>query len=369
MDKRYSGVSLFSGGTDSTVATVLAHRRIGGDILLFTVNLGHSPHEMQKAIDRSKVLQMDHQIHEGTAEFCRDYVSEAIIMNASYQGYPLGTPMGRAYVVNKAVELVGREGEFPRYVIHGCNKRQNTRIRIEKACALYDHFHSLSPLAEKPYTRQDKIDLLAEFGIKVDPQDNFSTDENLWCRAVESMDFNQLGEVEEGRVFKWTINPLKGPEEAETHTLEFDTGLPVALDGRRPPLHQILTSLKDAGARHGVGRVYVIEDTVFDEKIRDVYEAPGPVILRKVHGFLEECVLPRPAREHKAAMENRWGELLYWGDWHTGERRWLGREGRRLQEHVSGSVTFQLYKGNVFIISADIPHSLLLKPHQDRGTY
>ncbi len=381
MDKKeYAGVCLFSGSTDSTLISVIAKKRIMGKILLFTSDLGMSEDSIRKAKERAKLLNYDHVVSNGIVPFTKEFLGEAIAMNASYQGYPLGTPMGRAFIVMEAANMFDANDGVRKFMLHGCVKRQNTRVRIE-GLARKNKITGWGPLAEKEYTREQKVDLLREYGIPVEEGDHFSTDENIYCRAVESINFNYLGKIDAAKVFKWTVSPEDAPDEPSLVTLVFEKGIPVALKSDFPenhaevkssqPLHEIIIELNRIGSLNGIGRIMVIEDTIkrFGEKIVDFYEAPGATIIGKAHKVLEACVLTKKERDKKEEIDKKWAERVYEGDWYDKRTRNLAQEGRLMQGRVDGTVELKLYKGNVEITQARVPNSRLLKREQNRGTY
>lgn len=371
-NKKYDGVSLYSGGTDSTLSSILGAKDCGGEVLLLMANLSIKGAGLETAVERAKVIGMDLLIIDGHAEFAQNYLSEAIVMNSSYQGYPNGTPMGRAFAVMSAVEVLNNGKNSPKYMIHGCVKRQNTRIRIEELAGIHNIVGHGPFITRPPYTREEKVEMLEKHNIKVVSQDSFATDENIWNRAVEGVDLNDLGyEIDEEKIFIWTKSISQTPNEPAQIALTFSEGNLVSLNGQDKPLHDIIIELLYVGGEHGVGRIMVIEDTIpiFSEKIRDYYEAPSASIIATAHKFIEACALTKQERDEKEVLEKLWGEQVYEGRWFYPSTRNIAKRGWELQKKVSGIVTLELFKGNIILRSADIPNSRLLTKQANKGTY
>ncbi|MFH1564785.1 MAG: argininosuccinate synthase domain-containing protein [bacterium] len=371
-NKKYDGVSLYSGGTDSTLSSILGTKDCGGEILLLMANLSIEGAGLETAIERAKIMGKDLLIVDGHAEFAQNYLNEAIAMNASYQGYPNGTPMGRAFAVMSAVQALNNGKDSPKYMIHGCVKRQNTRIRIEELSGIHNIVGYGPFIARPPYTREEKVAMLKKCNIEVVSQDSFATDENIWNRAVEGVDLNDLGcEIDEERIFIWTKSINQTPDKPVRVMLTFSEGNLVSLNGQDKPLHDIIIELLYLGGEHGVGRIMVIEDTIpiFSEKIRDYYEAPSASIITTAHKFIEACIFTKQERDEKDALDKLWGEQVYEGRWFYPSIRNIAKRGWELQKKVSGIVTLELFKGNIIIRSADIPNSRLLTKQANKGTY
>jgi argininosuccinate synthase len=315
---------------------------------------------------------MDLAIIDGHGYFADNYLSEAIVMNANYQGYPLGTPMGRAFVVMAAVDVLKRADATFRYVVHGCVRRQNTRVRIEQLASTHEIL-GYGPLSiGSPLDRQTKIRLLKGYGIEAVSQDSFATDENIWNRAVEGLNLNDLKvKIDDKAIFSWTKPIEDTPNNADYLTLVFSRGTLISINGIKTCLHKMIEKVLFLGAEHGVGRVMVIEDTIplFSEKIRDYYEAPSAMIITAAHKLIESCVLTKQERDEKERLDKEWGEQVYAGNWFYPSVRNMAQRGWEMQKKVSGSVTLKLFKGNICIETADIPESRLLVAREGIATY
>jgi argininosuccinate synthase len=353
------------------VAPILARKEIGDDILLLMIDLGCGAAEIDQAKRRADVLGMDFVLLDGKREFAEEFLAEAVRMNGSYWGYPLGTPLGRAFMVRAALRYLSENQNIRRYVVHGCNKSQNTRYRIEKLCRSDDNVYPVGPLVTQALSREDKKAILAANGIAVTAGDAYAQDDNMFCRAIEGDVLNDLSSVDTLDVFRVTRSLLDAPDTPAEVEITFRAGTPVALDGEPGPLDEIVMRLRNLGAEHAVGRVVCMEDTIpeLGYKERGVYESPAAAILYTAHRYLESAVLNRTERMTKQMLEHRWADAVYRGDWYSAERREISELCERFHEAVEGRVRCRLYKGNVTLLDADAPKSRLLAAADSVGAY
>lgn len=370
----YDGVALYSGGTDSTLAPLLVKGEVGNNILLLMINLGDHDAVLKKARDRAKLIGWDLLLIEATDDFAEKVLKEAIRLRADYWGYPLGTPLGRAYQVSVAIDVLRRLNEWvqrPRVVIHGCAKKQNTRYRIERALLDEENVVCIGPLAARVYTRAEKIDLLAGFGVEVVSQDDVATDNNIYCRALEGDLLNTLGDPAELQVYEVVKPPRDAPDEEEILTLSFQEGSPIRYNGIEGGVAEVVRACRDRGAAHGIGRVVVFEDTIpeLGYKERGIYEAPAAKILALAHAYLEGACLNKQERSIFRSLRNQWAEVVYRGDWHLAERQELAQVALQMNKSLTGDVQVRLYKGGASVAAADIPRTLLIPPKSVVGAY
>jgi argininosuccinate synthase len=368
----YDGIALYSGGTDSTLAALLSRQFVGDHILLVMVDLGETSSSIEQARCRAELIGWDFLLVDGQEGFAREILAESIMMRASYWGYPLGTPLGRAYQLTTARALVDRLNSYRhrrRYIVHGCTALQNTRYRIERFLATVPDVEPFGPFVGCPLSRSEKVGLLAEYGISVVPGDGVATDQNIYCRAMEGDLLNTLDSPASLPVYTIVQDPDKA---ATCHlSLTFESGLPIAVDGRKESLAAIVRECASRGARSGIGRICVFEDTIpeLGYKERGIYEAPAAVLLATAHAYLEGAALTKLDRTIFRGLRQAWAEVVYRGDWHTSERQALGGEGRRLNRPITGNVILNLYRGLVEVGDAECENSLLINPNASHGAY
>lgn len=371
--KNYDGIALYSGGTDSTLAPLLAREDVGDNILLVMIDLGESEAGRAQAIQRAEIVGWDLLLTDQREAFSQSVLAEAIQMRASYWGYPLGTPLGRAFqlsIAARILDLLNSAHTRQRYVIHGCGPRQNTRFRIERYIHMLPNAEPVGPLVQRALSREEKVVLLASFGIEAVPGDGVATDQNIYCRAMEGDLLNTMGDPSALPIYTEvsSLTEASGPSEL---TLTFEHGCPIHLAGTVMPLHQIIERCSQEGAKRGIGRICVFEDTIpeLGYKERGIYEAPAAIMLATAHRYLEGATLPRLQREIFRSLRQRWADLVYRGDWYTSERESVAEEGRRLNSPISGSVTLHLWPGSISIGSAECHGNLLLTSDASRGAY
>src|SRR5205807_9701005 len=234
------------------------------------------------------------RIVDAREEFAGEYVVPAIKANAIYGlGYPLFTALGRPLIATKAVEIARETGCDT--IAHGCTGKGNDQVRIEATIAtVAPELKVIAPVRSWQMGREEEIAYAREHGIKVKGGTEmgapYSIDDNLWGRSSEGRWIEDLDHAPEDDVFQLVTRPEDAPDEAEVVTLEFERGVPVALNGSRLALVELLEQAGAIGARHGVGIVDHIEDRIVGLKVRDIYEVPAAAIVLTAHQELEKLV-------------------------------------------------------------------------------
>lgn len=369
LKQNYGAVALYSGGVDSTAAPLLVRERLQCPILLLMIDLGESQNGIDRAAQRAEVLGMDFKLIDGKEAFAADYLSEAIRMNGSYWGYPLITPLSRAFIMETAARLL--PNDRPSYVIHGCTAKQNTRYRIEKACSLYPNMVAVGPFVTHPRSRSEKIRFLETHRISSGEGAEFAEDQNIWGRAIEGDSLNDLGDIEAKKVFTLTRPLSETPDQPQTFSLDFVDGIPVAMDEQEMPLHQIIMECSRLGAAYGVGRIIAFEDTIpeIGYKEMGIYESPASEIIYTLHRFIESAVLTHTERRIKRDMDQDWSEIVYRGGWLDANRRELSELAKTSQSKVQGRIFGRVFKGHVMVGFSDIPGNRLMRQADSLGAY
>lgn len=368
-EKRYGAVALYSGGVDSTAAPLLARQKLKIEMLLLMMDLGEGNSSLGRAKQRADILKMDFTCIDGKRDFADRYLSEAIKMNGEYWGYPLITPLSRAYIMETAFEFLAETDT--RFIVHGCTEKQNTRYQIEAACTMYPNITAYSPFVAQPLSRLQKIALLEAAGVPCSQGSEVAEDINIWGRAIEGESLNDLKDVDGKDVFMLTRNLEDTPDVPQQFSLEFYQGVPVALNNSGMSLDEIITKLSKLGGLHGVGRIVGFEDTIpeLGYKEMGIYESPASRMIYALHRHIEAAVLNQTERKYKRQMEQEWAEIVYRGGWFDSNRRELSAISDRYQTRVSGKVNAKVFKGHVLIGSADIPGNLLIQSGQSRSAY
>ncbi len=353
---------LYSGGLDTSVMLKWIQEQYEADVVALTVNLGQ-PGEDYEVI-RAKAMQIgaiDCLVVDAREEFAREYVVPAIRANGVYGlGYPLFTALGRPLIAKLAVEHARRTGCDT--IAHGCTGKGNDQVRIEATIAtLAPELKVIAPVRGWMMGREQEIVYAREHGIPVKGGTEtapYSIDDNLWGRSSEGRWIEDLDHAPEDDVFQLVTRPEEAPDEPETVTIDFERGVPVALNHERLELVELLERTAALGARHGVGIVDHIEDRIVGLKVRDIYEVPAAAILLLAHQELEKLVGTIHQNQLKPTLDQRWAYLVYAGLWWEPLRADLDVYMEAANSHVTGSIGIKLYKGSARVVTRSSPYAV-----------
>lgn len=353
---------LYSGGLDTSVMLSWIQEQYKADVIALTLDLGQQHDDLkaiqQKALKLGAVKAITLDVRE---EFADDFLAKGIKANASYQGdYHLSTPMGRAILAKKAVEIA--HAEHADCIAHGCTGKGNDQVRIEGyALTLDPTIKIIAPVREWNMDRSEEIEYALEHGIQVPASIDFpySVDDNMWGMTWEG------GEIEEPHVispvekFLTTYTLAKNAPDMEARVkLSFVKGLPVALNGQKYSLAHLISALNSLAGTHGVGVVHMFEDRLVGVKNGGVYEMPGAHVIIEAHKALEKYVSTRQLNELKATLDIKWGYLCYGALWYDPVIEGINTFNDFVNEHVTGDITVKLYKGSVTVVAMESPFGL-----------
>jgi argininosuccinate synthase len=353
---------LYSGGLDTSVMLKWIQDSYGAEVVCLTVNLGQ-PGEDYELI-RGKALRLgalDSHVVDARREFAAEYIVPAIKANAIYgNGYPLFTALGRPLIAKLAVEHARSSGCDT--IAHGCTGKGNDQVRIEATVAtLAPELKVIAPVRSWQMGREQEIAYAREHGIPVKGGTEappYSIDDNLWGRSSEGRWIEDLDHAPEEDVFQLVTRPERAPDEPEVVTLEFERGVPVALDGERLDLVELLERAAQIGARHGVGIIDHIEDRIVGLKVRDIYEAPAAAMILPAHRELERLVCTIHQNEFKPQLDRQWAFLVYAGLWWEPLRLDLDAYMNEVNARVSGTIGLKLFKGHARVITRSSANAL-----------
>jgi argininosuccinate synthase len=353
-------VLAYSGGLDTSVAIPWLRETKGLDVVTLTVDVGQ-PVDLEAV--RTKAIAsgaVDARVLNARAEFAEAFLLPALRANALYEGvYPLSTALARPLIGQHLVEVAREVGAS--HIAHGCTGKGNDQVRFDLCTtSLAPDLTVIAPAREWKMTRDEEIAYAEahQVPVAVTRASPYSTDENLWGRSVECGLLEDPAVEPPEAVYGWSTAPEQAPAEGERIEIQFVQGRPVALDGRRTPLEELIRDLNRRAGAHGVGRIDHVESRVVGIKSREVYECPGAVTLIRAHQALEGLVLPRDVLEFKRSVERRYAELVYDGLWFTPLRAALDAFVLETQERVTGAVTVKLYRGAVTVVGRESPYSL-----------
>jgi argininosuccinate synthase len=353
---------LYSGGLDTSVMLKWIQDEYRAEVVALTVDLGQPGEDFE--VVKGKALELgalDCHVVDAREEFAREYVLPAIKANGLYgSGYPLFTALGRPLLAKIAVEKARESGCDT--VAHGCTGKGNDQVRIESTVAALDpEMKIIAPVRGWQMGREEEIAYAREHGIPVKGGTEatpYSIDDNLWGRSSEGGPIEDLGEPPRDDVFQLVTRPEEAPDEPEDVTVEFEGGCPVALNGERLGLVELLERAGEVGGRHGIGIVDHIEDRIVGLKVRDLYEVPAAELILTAHRELEQLVGTIHQNTFKPQLDGHWAFLVYAGLWYEPLLEDLNAFMDSVNEQVTGSVTVRLFKGGARPVARESPNAL-----------
>lgn len=352
-------VLAYSGGLDTSVIVKWLIDNYQADVITLTVDVGQ-PLDAKTIEDRAKATGAKrHYYIDAKEEFVENYVHPALKANALYEGkYPLATALSRPLIASKLVEVA--EQEKATAVAHGCTGKGNDQVRFEVTIkSLAPNLKIYAPVREWKMSRDLEIEYARKHRIPV-PLDKsiYSVDENLWGRAVECGQLDYPDREPPADAFEWTNPPEKAPDKPEYLNIEFEGGVPKAVNGEALDKVTLIQLLNSRCGEHGVGRIDHIEDRLVGIKSREVYESPAAVCLLDAHKDLEKLVLTKHELMFKQGVDTQWTWLMYNGLWAEPLREDLEAFIDRTQSQVEGEVKVKLFKGSALVVGRSSPNSL-----------
>src|SRR5215469_10105246 len=294
-------------------------------------------------------------------EFVREYCFPAVRAGAVYEHkYLLGTSLARPAIAKAQVEVALAEGATA--VAHGCTGKGNDQVRFEHAFqALAPELKIIAPWREwNIVSREDAIDYAQSHGVPVAAtrQKIHSRDRNLWHISHEGGELEDPASEPFDNTWQLTNSPQAAPDKVETVEIGFEAGTPISVNGRPLAPVALIELLNGIAGRNAVGRVDLVENRFVGIKSRGCYETPAGTLLVAAHRELEALCLDRDLMHFKQQIALKYAELVYYGLWFTPLREALDAFVSATQQNVSGSVTLNLYKGNIAVASRTSANSL-----------
>jgi len=362
-EKVDSVVLLYSGGLDSSVILKWIQETYQAGVIALTIDIGQQADDLE--VVKQKALKLGAKkaiVLDCKDEFADQYIARAIKANGSYQGdYHLSTPVGRPLIAKKAVGIAHAEGV--RVIAHGCTGKGNDQVRIESSILCEDpDMKVITPVREWSMGRDEEFAYAAEHGIETSQAKKgvpYSWDDNMWGLTGEG------GEIEDPKltpnlekILQITTLPENAPNDAGYIELEFEHGIPVALNGQKMKLSELIITTNRIVSKHGVGYVILIEDRLVGIKVRGVYESPAAHVITQAHYNLEKLVSTQTANEMKEIIDKKWAYLCYNAKWHEPTMKHLNAYIDSMNFNVTGTVKIKLFKGRSDVVSVKSPFSL-----------
>jgi argininosuccinate synthase len=353
---------LYSGGLDTSVMLKWIQDEYEAEVVALTVNLGQPGEDYD--VVRGKALNLgaiDAHVVDAREEFASEYLKPAIMANANYgDGYPLFTSLGRPLIAKLAVEYARRSGCDT--IAHGCTGKGNDQVRIEATVAtLAPELKVIAPVRSWAMGRDEEIAYARKHGIPVKGGTEsapYSIDDNLWGRSSEGKWIEDLSHAPDDDVFQLVTRPEEAPDEPQIVEIEFEAGVPVAIDGERLGLVDLLEKAAQLGIKHGVGIIDHIEDRIVGLKVRDIYEAPAAALLLPAHRELERLVGTIHQNQFKPELDRKWAYLVYAGLWWEPLREDIQAYIEHVNRQVTGKIGLKLYKGLARVVTRESPNAV-----------
>ncbi|MDR0877008.1 MAG: argininosuccinate synthase [Treponema sp.] len=355
-------VLAYSGGLDTTVIIPWLRENHDCDIIAVCVDVGQAADWKtikKRALDTGAAACY---VADVRREYVEDYVWPALKANALYEDkYLLGTSTARPLIAKVLVDYARKEGASA--IAHGATGKGNDQVRFDLGImALAPDIEIIAPWRTwKLKSRDEEIRYLKRRNIPVPmkKKDSYSRDDNLWHISHEGLELEDpANEPVLSKMLQMTVPPEKAPNKGEYVEIEFEKGIPVAVNGKKLDGVTLINTLNKIGGAHGVGLVDLVENRVVGMKSRGVYETPGGSILYYAHQELEHLCLDRQTYAFKQQIAQKMGEVIYGGLWFTPLREALSAFVDSTQETVTGTVKLKLYKGSIRAAGAVSPFSL-----------
>jgi argininosuccinate synthase len=363
-------VLAYSGGLDTSCIVPWLVENYGCEVVCFCANLGQ---EEELSGLEAKALASGASklyIEDLREEFITDYIYPTMMADAIYEReYLLGTSFARPLIAKRMVEIAELEGADA--VSHGATGKGNDQVRFElTVMALNPKLKIIAPWREWHIrSREDALKYAAEHNVPVTAtiKSIYSRDRNLWHLSHEGGILEDPWQEPEEVMYQLSTSPEEAPDVAEYVEIHFEQGVPKRVNGVAMGPIDVLSTLNTIGARHGVGRIDLVENRLVGMKSHGVYETPGGTLLYRAHEGLEQICLDKQSLQYKQMIALKYAELTYNGQWFTPLREALDAFVAITQRHVTGDVRLKLYKGNIMLVGRKSPHSLYREDYATFG--
>ena len=357
-------VLAYSGGLDTTAIIPWLKETYDYDVICACIDVGQES-ELEGLDERAKYSGASKlYILDVVDELCDEYIMPTVQADAVYENkYLLGTSFARPLIAKKLVEVARKEGAVA--ICHGATGKGNDQLRFELSIKALAPDIKVIAVWRQPEWKLDSRDAEIAYcqahGINLPfaAAHSYSRDRNIWHISHEGLELeNPANEPNYDDLLVLGVTPEKAPDEDEYLTLDFEKGIPTAINGTKMKVSDIIRELNRLGGKHGIGIIDIVENRVVGMKSRGVYETPGGTILMEAHKQLEELTLDRETLAYKKLVATKFADLVYEGKWFCPLREALQAFVEKTQETVTGQVKMRLYKGNIIKAGTTSPYSL-----------
>ena len=297
-----------------------------------------------------------------TDEMCDEVIVPSLMMDAKYEKYLLGTAFARPVIGKKLAEIAKAEGADA--IAHGCTGKGNDQVRFEMAIKRFaPDMPIIAPWREWAIkSRDEEIDYAEahKVPLKISRETNYSKDKNLWHLSHEGLDLEDPAlepDLDKPLFLEMSVSPYQAPDKPTEVSVEFEAGVPVAVNGEKMKVSAIIKKLNALGGANGIGILDIVENRLIGMKDHGIYETPGGTILYFAHEQLEMLTLDKETAHLKSKLAVDYADLIYNGKWYTPLQEALTAFAKKANEHCTGTVKLKLYKGNMINAGITSPYS------------
>ena len=357
-------VVAYSGGLDTSVLLKWLKEKYNAEIIAYCADVGQA--EELDGLEAKALATGASKCFIGDLkeDFATNYIFPMMQANALYEGrYLLGTSIARPCISKDMVDLAIREGADA--IAHGCTGKGNDQVRFELAIQYFaPGMPVIAPWREWSIkSRDEEIDYAEAHNVplKISRETNYSKDKNLWHLSHEGLDLEDPANepnLDKAKFLEMSVSPYQAPDVPTEVSVDFEAGVPVAVNGEKMKVSQIIAKLNELGGKNGIGILDIVENRLVGMKDRGVYETPGGTILYFAHEQLEMITVDKDTLHAKQKLAVDFADLIYNGKWFSPLREALSAFADKANEYVTGTVKLKLYKGNIIPAGMTSPYSL-----------
>ncbi len=355
---------MYSGGVDTSISVYLLKHYYGYEVITLTIDVCQNINWAKQMAQKAKKLGASKTIiYDGKDEYAEKYLSQIIKANALYDDfYPVGTSIARPWQAKIGVDIAKKEKVDA--IAHGNKGRGAGAFQFNM---VFNYFSTgtmklVTPIGDWWPSRQDEVEFAFENNIPIPvPKENpFSYDDNIMSNAINYGDIDNVEKSVPEEAFKWTVPIEKSPENSETIEIEFKNGLPISLNNQKMKLADIIQKINTIAGKHGIGRIDMLENGLYGNKFKWVYEAPAAQILLYCHKELEKLVLPKETANFKHdIIDKKWSKLIYHALVYSPLAKALMSFIEYVQPYVNGIIKLKLLKGTFSVLKRHSKYSLV----------
>ncbi|MHB8841204.1 MAG: argininosuccinate synthase [Candidatus Aquicultor sp.] len=353
-------VLAYSGGLDTSVAIKWLQENYDLEVIAVAVDVGQGG-DLDAIKEKAlKIGAVHSEMVDAKKAFAEKFIAPALKANALYEKkYPLATSLSRPLIAKILIEVA--EGTGAVYAAHGCTGKGNDQVRFEVTMrALNPDITIIAPAREWDFTRESAIEYAQKHNIPIPitKKSPYSIDENVWGKSIECGILEDPWIEPPADAFTMTVDPMQAPDEPTYVEIEFEQGVPIAIDGQRMDFLHLIEKVNQIAGSNGFGRIDKVENRLVGIKSREIYEAPAALTLIMAHRELEDMTLPRDLMHFKYGIEEKYADLIYDGLWFGPLRESLDAFINETQKVVNGTIRMKLYKGSCQVVGRTSPNSL-----------